>query len=49
MVCANSDAKQARSSRVDGNRLQESTSFMKWTARPEKGVVRFVLALERPK
>jgi hypothetical protein len=40
---------QVRFFRVDGDRLQESTSFMKWAVRPEKGMVRFVLTYERAK
>jgi len=40
---------QARFFRVDGDRLQESTSFMQWGARPEKGMVRFILTYERAK
>ena len=40
---------QARFFRFDGNRLQESTPFVKWAARPEKGMVRFVLTWEQAK
>ena len=40
---------QARFFRIDGDRLQESTAFMPWAARPEKGMVRFVLMWERTK
>jgi hypothetical protein len=40
---------QARFFRIDGDRLQESTPFMPWAARPEKGMVRFVLKWERTK
>ena len=40
---------QTRFFRIDGDRLQESTSFMPWPARPEKGMVRFVLMWERAK
>jgi hypothetical protein len=38
---------QTRFFRVDGNRLQESTAVMPWAARPEKGMVRFILTYER--
>ena len=40
---------QTRFFRVDGDRLQESTAVMQWAARPEKGMVRFVLTWERAK
>jgi hypothetical protein len=40
---------QARFFRVDGDRLQESTPVAQWAARPEKGMVRFVLTWERTK
>jgi hypothetical protein len=40
---------QTRFFRVDGERLQESTAVMQWAARPEKGMVRFVLTRERAK
>ena len=35
--------------RVDGDRFQESTAVMQWAARPEKGMVRFILMYEREK
>jgi hypothetical protein len=38
---------QTRTFRVDGNRLHESTAFMQWSLRPEKGTVRFTLTWER--
>ena len=40
---------QTRMFRLDGDRLQEFTSFMQWAPRPEKGTVRFVLTWERAK
>ena len=40
---------QARFYKLDGDRLQESTQFMQWAARPEKGTVRFILMWERVK
>jgi hypothetical protein len=40
---------QTRFFRVDGERLQESTAAMQLPARPEKGMVRFVLMWERAK
>ena len=40
---------QARFFRFDGDQLQESTPFMQWAARPEKGMVRFVLTWKRAK
>jgi hypothetical protein len=40
---------QARFFRVDGDRLQESTGVTQWAARPEKGMVRFILMYEREK
>jgi hypothetical protein len=40
---------QTRFFRVDGDRLQESTPVMQWAARPEKGMVRFILTYEREK
>jgi lipocalin-like protein len=40
-------AEQARIFRVDGDRLQESTAVMEWAARPDKGMVRFILTWER--
>ena len=40
---------QTRFFRVDGGRLQESTAFMQWAVRPEKGMVRFILTWERAK
>jgi hypothetical protein len=40
---------QARFFRVDGDRLQESTPVAQWAARPEKGMVRFILTWERAK
>lgn len=40
---------QTRFFRVDGERLQESTPVMQWAARPEKGMVRFILTYERVK
>jgi hypothetical protein len=40
---------QTRFFRVDGERLQESTAVMQWPARPEKGMVRFILTWERAK
>ena len=40
---------QARFFRVDADRLQESTAFMQWVVRPQKGMVRFILTYERTK
>jgi hypothetical protein len=40
---------QTRSFRIDGNRMQESTGYMQWPIRPDKGTVRFVLTWERAK
>ena len=40
---------QTRFFRVDGDRLQEMTPVMQWAARPEKGMVRFILMYEREK
>ena len=40
---------QTRFFRVDGDRLQEMTPVMQWAARPEKGMVRFILTYEREK
>ena len=34
---------QARFFKRDGDRLQESTGWMQWPVRPEKGTVRFIL------
>jgi hypothetical protein len=40
---------QARFFKLDGDRLQESTQWMQWGARPEKGMVRFILTWDRVK
>ncbi len=42
-------SEQTRFFRVDGDRLQESTPVMQWAARPEKGMVRFILTYEKAK
>jgi hypothetical protein len=40
---------QTRFFKLDGDRLQENTQVMQWGARPEKGMVRFILTWERVK
>ena len=38
---------QARSFRMEGNQLEESTDLMPWAIHPEKGMVRFVITYRR--
>ena len=38
---------QERSFKLDGNRLQEITGLMPWTAHPERGMYQFVITYER--
>jgi len=40
---------QTRSFKIDGNRLQESTALMPFAAKPEKGMVRYVITYEKAK
>jgi hypothetical protein len=40
---------QPRFFKIDGDRLQESTPYMQWTAQPEKGMARFIITYERAK
>ncbi len=40
---------QTRFFRVDEDRLQETTPAMQWAARPDKGMVRFILTYKRAK
>ena len=40
---------QTRSFKIDGNRLQESTALMQFAAKPEKGMVRYVITYEKAK
>lgn len=40
---------QARSFKLEGDRLQESTGWVQWPIQPEKGTVRFILSWQRAK
>ena len=40
---------QARSFRLDGDTLQETTDLMPWAIHPEKGLVQFVISYSRAK